>query len=68
MKNFLETRSNLADEALCKYYYKGHISILNDGIIIENGDFLSYAEIEELRKYILREFQIEGLNQTTIIT
>ena len=57
-KFFAERRHIVNDVALSKFYYIKHIFEGSGGIYLENGDFYSTEDIQNLQEHILQDFKI----------
>ena len=57
-KHFVERRDLLNDISLSNYYYKKHIREDTYGVYLENGDFYSKEDIQNLQEHILQNFKI----------
>lgn len=57
-KHFVERRHLINDISLTKFYYIKHIYEDTEGIYLENGDFYSTEDIQNLQEHILQDFKI----------
>lgn len=57
-KNFVQCRHLLNDISLAKFYYIKHIYKDQDGVYLENGDFYSPEDIQNLQEHILQDFKM----------
>lgn len=57
-KNFAERRHVLNDISLSKFYYNKHVIEGPGGVYLENGDFYSPEDIQNLQEHILQDFKI----------
>lgn len=57
-KNFVQCRHIINDVSLAKFYYIKHIHEDQDGVYLENGDFYSPEDIQNLQEHILQDFKI----------
>ena len=57
-KHFVERRDLLNDISLSNYYYIKHIREDTYGVYLENGDFYSTEDIQNLQEHILQDFKI----------
>ena len=57
-KKFAESRHIVNDVSLGNYYYKKHIYKDQNGVYLENGDFYSTEDIQNLQEHILQDFKI----------
>ena len=57
-KKFAESRHIINDVSLGNFYYRKHIYNDQTGVYLENGDFYSTEDIQNLQEHILQDFKI----------